>query len=311
MISNDFEKLNHNDPSVITVGTFDGIHLGHQQLIKKVIQVSKAEQLKSIVLTFDPHPRSVLENSKNISLLNTFQEKENILIPFGLDFLVKKKFTEEFSKMSSIDFVKNILIDRLNLKHLIIGHDHHFGKNRTANITQLLEYSKQYDFKVTQVDAFKLNGISVSSSKIRNLIKDGNIDEANRFLGYNMFLSGTVVSGKGRGKKIGFPTANIVLEKLKIKPGNGVYLISSMYAGIQIYGMMNIGNNPTFDDKSPSIEVHFFDFDQKIYDENIHMQIITRIRNEIKFSGSDELSNQLIEDKKKCIEFISRNKKSP
>lgn len=311
MISKNFEKFNHNYPSVITVGTFDGIHLGHQQLIKKVIEVSKAEQSKSIVLTFDPHPRSVLENSKKISLLNTFQEKENILIPFGLDFLVKKKFTEEFSKMSSIDFVKNILIDKLNLKHLVIGHDHHFGRNRTANITQLMEYSKQYDFKVTQVDAFKLNGISVSSTKIRNLIKEGNIDEANRFLGYNMFLSGTVVAGKGRGKKMGFPTANILLEKLKIKPGNGVYLISSMYAGIKIYGMMNIGNNPTFDDKSPSIEVHFFDFDQKIYDENIHMQIITRIRNEIKFSGSDELSNQLIEDKKKCIEFISRNKKSP
>lgn len=311
MISKDFEKFNHNYPSVITVGTFDGIHLGHQQLIKKVIEVSKAEQSKSIVLTFDPHPRSVLENSKNISLLNTFQEKENLLIPFGLDFLVKKKFTEEFSKMSSIDFVKNVLIDRLNLKHLVIGHDHHFGRNRTANITQLMEYSKQYDFKVTQVDAFKLNGISVSSTKIRNLIKEGNIDEANRFLGYNMFLSGTVVAGKGRGKKMGFPTANILLEKLKIKPGNGVYLISSMYARIKIYGMMNIGNNPTFDDKSPSIEVHFFDFDQKIYDENIHMQIITRIRNEIKFSGSDELSNQLIEDKKKCIEFISRNKKSP
>ena len=311
MISKDFEKFNHNYPSVITVGTFDGIHLGHQQLIKKVIEVSKAEQSKSIVLTFDPHPRSVLENSKNISLLNSFQEKENILIPFGLDFLVKKKFTEEFSKMSSIDFVKNILIDKLNLKHLVIGHDHHFGRNRTANITQLMEYSKQYDFKVTQVDAFKLNGISVSSTKIRNLIKEGNIDEANRFLGYNMFLSGTVVAGKGRGKKMGFPTANILLEKLKIKPGNGVYLISSMYARIKIYGMMNIGNNPTFDDKSPSIEVHFFDFDQKIYDKNIHIQIITRIRNEIKFSGSDELSNQLIEDKKKCIEFISRNKKSP
>ena len=311
MISEDFEKLNHNYPSVITVGTFDGIHLGHQQLIKKVIQISKEEHLKSIVLTFDPHPRSVLENSKNISLLNTFQEKENILIPFGLDFLVKKKFTAEFSKMSSIDFVKNILIDGLNLKHLIIGHDHHFGRNRTANITQLMEYSKLYHFKVTQVDPFKLNSISVSSTKIRNLIKDGNIDEANRFLGYNMFLSGRVVAGKGRGKKMGFPTANILLEKLKIKPGNGVYLISSIYAGIKIYGMMNIGNNPTFDDKSPSIEVNFFDFDHKIYDENIQIQIITRIRNEIKFSGSDELSNQLIEDKKKCIEFISRNKKSP
>lgn len=311
MISKDFEKLYHNYPSVITVGTFDGIHLGHQQLIKKVIQVSRVEHLKSIVFTFDPHPRSILENSKNISLLNTFQEKENILIPYGLDFLVKKKFTEEFSKMSSVDFVKNILIDRLNLKHLVIGHDHHFGRNRTANITQLMEYSKKYDFKVTQVDAFKLNGISVSSTKIRDLIKDGNIDEANRFLGYNMFLSGFVVAGKGRGKKMGFPTANILLEKLKIKPGNGVYLISSMYAGIKIYGMMNIGDNPTFDDKSPSIEVHFFDFDQKIYHENIHIQIITRIRNEIKFSGSEELSNQLIEDKKKCIEFISRNKKSP
>jgi len=311
LISEDFEKLNHNCPSVITVGTFDGIHLGHQQLIKKVIQISKEEHLKSIVLTFDPHPRSVLKNSKNISLLNTFQEKENILIPFGLDFLVKKKFTAEFSKMSSIDFVKNILIDGLNLKHLVIGHDHHFGRNRTANITQLMEYSKLYHFKVTQVDAFKLNSISVSSTKIRNLIKEGNIDQANRFLGYNMFLSGRVVAGKGRGRKMGFPTANILLEKLKIKPGNGVYLISSKYAGIKIYGMMNIGNNPTFDDKSPSIEVHFFDFDQKIYDENIQMQIITRIRNEIKFSGSDELSNQLIEDKKKCIEFISRNKKSP
>ena len=311
MISKDFEKFNHNYPSVITVGTFDGIHQGHQQLIKKVIQVSKGEHLKSIVLTFDPHPRSVLESQKNIRLLNTFQEKENILIPFGLDFLIKKKFTKDFSKMSSVDFVKNILIDGLNLKHLVIGHDHHFGRNRTANITQLMEYSKLYDFKVTQVDAFELNDISVSSTKIRNLIVDGNIDEANRFLGYNMFLSGTVVAGEGRGKKMGFPTANIVLEKLKIKPGNGVYLISSMYAGIKIYGMMNIGNNPTFDDKSPSIEVHFFDFDQKIYDENIQIQIITRIRNEIKFSGKDELSNQLIEDKKKCIEFISRNKKSP
>lgn len=311
MISEDFEKLKENYPSVITVGTFDGIHLGHRQLIKKVIQISSEENLKSIVLTFDPHPRSVLENNKNISLLNTHQEKENILIPLGLDFLVKKKFTIEFSKMSSVNFVKNILIHRLNLKHLVIGHDHHFGRNRTANITQLIEYSKLYNFKVTQLDAFKLNGISVSSTKIRNLIKDGNIDQANRFLGYNMFLSGTVVAGKGRGKKMGFPTANILLEKLKIKPGNGVYLISSKYAGIKIYGMMNIGNNPTFDDKSPSIEVHFFDFDQKIYDENIQMQIITRIRNEIKFSGSDELSNQLIEDKKKCIEFISRNKKSP
>ena len=261
-------------------------------------------------MTFDPHPRSVLENKKNISLLNTFKEKENILIPFGLDFLVKKKFTEEFSKMSSIDFVKNILIKGLNLKHLVIGHDHHFGRNRTANITQLMEYSKLYDFKVTQVDAFKLNGISVSSTKIRSLIKDGNIDQANRFLGYNMFLSGTVVAGKGRGKKIGFPTANIVLDQLKIKPGNGVYLISSTFTGIKIYGMMNIGNNPTFDDKIPSIEVHFFDFDKKIYDENISIQIITRIRSEIKFSSSNELSNQLIEDKKKCIEFISRNKKS-
>ena len=311
MISKDFEKFNHNYPSVITVGTFDGIHLGHQQLIKKVIQVSKEEHLKSIVLTFDPHPRSVLESQKNIRLLNTFQEKENILTPFGLDFLVKKKFTKDFSKMSSVDFVKNILIDGLNLKHLVIGHDHHFGRNRTANITQLMEYSKLYDFKVTQVDAFQLNDISVSSTKIRNLIVDGNIDEANRFLGYNMFLSGIVVAGKGRGKKIGFPTANIQLNESKIKPGNGVYLISSIYSGIKIYGMMNIGNNPTFDDKSPSIEVHFFDFDQKIYDENIHMQIISRIRNEIKFSGSDELSNQLIEDKKKCIEFISRNKKSP
>ena len=135
-------------------------------------------------MTFDPHPRSVLKNSKNISLLNTFQEKENILIPFGLDFLVKKRFTAEFSKMSSIDFVKNILIDGLNLKHLVIGHDHHFGRNRTANITQLIEYSKLYNFKVTQVDAFRLNSISLSSTKIRNLIKDGNIDQANRFLGY-------------------------------------------------------------------------------------------------------------------------------
>ena len=207
--------------------------------------------------------------------------------------------------------MKNILIKGLNLKHLVIGHDHHFGRNRTANITQLMEYSKLYDFKVTQVDAFKLNGISVSSTKIRSLIKDGNIDLANRFLGYNMFLSGTVVAGKGRGKKIGFPTANIILDQLKIKPGNGVYLISSKFTGIKIYGMMNIGNNPTFDDKNPSIEVHFFDFDKKIYDENISIQIITRIRSEIKFSSSNELSNQLIEDKKKCIEFISRNKKSP
>ena len=297
-------------PSVITVGTFDGIHLGHQKLIKRVLDISKKENLNSIILSFHPHPKIVLNNNPEIILLNTLEEKKEILNSYDIDYFILKEFTKEFSRLSPLEFVRDILVKKLNAKHIVIGYDHHFGRNRDASVSQLKEFSKIFDFKVTEVKALVENNISVSSTKIRSFINEGDFINANNFLGYNFILSGQVHKGLGRGKKLGFPTANITIGKNKIKPGNGVYFIYSEFNDSVVYGMMNIGSNPTFNDKKSSIEIHFFDFTENLYDLNISVRIVSKIRNEIKFKNADHLSNQLEKDQKKCIELISILKKT-
>ena len=310
MVSLSIKDYDLKSPSVITVGTFDGIHLGHQKLIKRVLDISKKENLNSIILSFYPHPKIVLNNNPEISLLNTLEEKKEILNSYDIDYLILKEFTKEFSRLSPLEFVRDILVKKLNVKHIVIGYDHHFGRNRDASVSQLKEFSKIFDFKVTEVKALVENNISVSSTKIRGFIKEGNFINANRFLGYNFILSGQVNKGLGRGKKLGFPTANISIDKNKIKPGNGVYFIYSEFNESVVHGMMNIGSNPTFKDKKSSIEIHFFHFTEDLYDLDISVRIVSKIRNEIKFKNADHLSNQLEKDQKKCIELISILKKT-
>ena len=310
MVSLSIKDYDLKSPSVITVGTFDGIHLGHQKLIKRVLDISKKENLNSIILSFHPHPKIVLNNNPEIILLNTLEEKKEILNSYDIDYFILKGFTKEFSRLSPLEFVRDILVKKLNAKHIVIGYDHHFGRNRDASVSQLKEFSKIFDFKVTEVKALVENNISVSSTKIRGFIKEGNFIKANNFLGYNFILSGQVNKGLGRGKKLGFPTANITIDKNKIKPGNGVYFIYSEFNDSVVYGMMNIGSNPTFNDKKSSIEIHFFDFTENLYDLNISVRIVSKIRNEIKFKNADHLSNQLEKDQKKCIELISILKKT-
>ena len=310
MISINLEEYSESKPSVVTVGSFDGIHLGHIKLIEKTISISKQEGLKSIILTFNPHPKVILNKKSNFSFLSTYDEKNTIFKSLDFDFLVVKKFDDAFSKLTPEEFVRDILVEKLNVKHVVIGYDHHFGRNGDASYKILNELSKVYNFKVTQIDAYIKDGISVSSTKIRNYISKGNFELANKLLGYEFNITGTVVKGKSRGKTLGFPTANIVVNSSKILPGNGVYLINSKVFNKSIHGMMNVGQNPTFKDKEHSIEIHFFDFEKNIYGIRISVNILKKIREEIKFDSSSELSKQLQEDKKKCFQIIKSLKKT-
>jgi len=310
LTSLDIKDYKNSSSTVVTVGTFDGIHLGHRELISTVLNISKSENLKSIVLTFNPHPKIVLNNNPQISLLTTQKEKIEILNSFEIDFLITQQFTEDFSRLSPLEFVRDILVNKLNAKHIVIGYDHHFGRNRDANSNQLSEFSKLLDFKVTEVQAFNVNGVSISSTKIRNLISQGNIKSVNAYLGYDYILTGDVIKGFGRGKSLGFPTANIVVDRFKKKPSIGVYFIYSVIDNKIIYGMMNIGKNPTFSDKGHSIEVHFFDYNSNLYGKELNVRLLNKIREEIKFESPKELSSQLEIDKKKCFDLINSIKKT-
>ncbi len=294
-----------NTPSVITIGTFDGVHIGHQKIIKRLLQVGKQKQLASTVLTFFPHPRMVLQPSSDIKLLNTIEERQSLLSQMHLETLVIKRFSKDFSELSARAYVKNILVDELKAKHIIIGYDHHFGKNRSANINNLKAFGLEFGFEVEEISAQDIKDVAVSSTKIRNALTDGDIQTANSYLGAPYFLSGTVVKGKGLGKQIQFPTANIhIKEDYKLIPRNGVYTVSSIIDKKLVYGMMNIGTNPTVDGTKQSIEVHFFDLDKNLYDTTLKINILQRLRDEQKFDSLALLQQQLKQDKVNSLEFI-------
>ena len=250
----------------MTIGTFDGIHIGHQKILGDLIQSAKEQNTKSVVLTFFPHPRMVLQKNVNIELLNTIEEKSKLLEQMGLDYLIIHPFSKEFSRLTALDFVRDILVNQLNTSKLIIGYDHHFGKNREGNIDQLREYSHLYDFEVEEIPAQDIDDVSVSSTKIRNALHEGHLKTANNYLGYSFMIHGTVVNGKKLGGKIGYPTANIdVKEEYKLIPKTGVYVIQSEIDGTRYFGMMNIGYRPTVDGKHQTIEAHFLNFDDRLY----------------------------------------------
>ena len=290
---------------MITIGTFDGVHIGHKKIINQLTSISSKNNLISILLSFFPHPKMVLQNDNELKLINTIQEKEGLLNSLNLDYLIIKEFTKEFSRLSALEFVRDILVNKLNAKHIIIGYDHHFGRNRTANIEQLKEFGELYDFKVTEILAQDIDDIAISSTKIRKALINGEITLANKFLGYNFFFSGNVVHGNNIGKTISFPTANIKIDApYKLVPKNGVYIVKTTIDNQITFGMMNIGYNPTFNGKQKSIEIHFINFNKNIYDKTLTIEMILRIRNEIKFNTVDDLKKQLEQDKLSTLNYI-------
>ncbi len=293
--------------SIVTIGTFDGVHIGHKLILEKLIQNAKERDCESVVLTFFPHPRMVLQESSDVKLINTIEEKSELIGNIGIENLIIHPFDQKFSRLTAEEFVKTILVDLLNIKKIIIGYDHRFGRNRTANIDDLIVYGKQYDFEVEQISAQEINDNAVSSTKIRNAILEGNISLANKYLGYNYTFSGEVVKGKQLGRTIGFPTANIqIKESYKLIPKNGVYIVKSNYDGNTIFGMMNIGNRPTVNGEHQTIEVNFFDFNEDIYNKIISIEILDFIREEQKFDSLDSLKSQLNKDQQTSSSYISK-----
>lgn len=300
--------------TAITIGTFDGVHVGHRKILERLTRNGAESGLKSTVLTFFPHPRMVLQKDADIKLLNTVEEKTEILQKLGIDQLIIHPFTREFSRLSATDFVRDILVNSLRTKKIIIGYDHRFGRNRNANINDLRTFGNTLDFEVEEIPAQEINDVSVSSTKIRKALEKGNIQKANKYLGYPYMLTGTIRKGKGLGRQFGFPTANIFIEEAyKLVPKNGVYVVQSVLNDRLVYGMMNIGYNPTVSDsKDPTnnrqenIEVHFFNIDIDLYDTKIKVEILKRIRDEHKFNSVDTLKDQLQKDKETALAFISQ-----
>ena len=304
-VYNSIAAYKKTKPSIVTIGTFDGVHIGHTKIINQLTTISLKNNLTSILLSFFPHPKMVLQNDNELKLINTIQEKEGLLNSLNLDYLIIKEFTKEFSRLSALEFVRDILVNKLNAKHIIIGYDHHFGRNRTANIEQLKEFGELYDFKVTEILAQDIDDIAISSTKIRKALINGEITLANKFLGYNFFFSGNVVHGNNIGKTISFPTANIKIDApYKLVPKNGVYIVKTTIDNQITFGMMNIGYNPTFNGKQKSIEIHFINFNKNIYDKTLTIEMILRIRNEIKFNTVDDLKKQLEQDKLSTLNYI-------
>jgi len=303
---NNINEFNCKKSTIITIGTFDGVHLGHQKILKKLNVEAENIGLESSVLTFFPHPRTVLNPDSSLKLINTIKERISLFKKSKIDNLIVHPFTKEFSELDSEDYVKNILVDQLKAKIVLIGYDHKFGKNRTADINNLKEYGIKYNFEVIEIKAEEINDIAISSTKIRNSIEEGDIQLTNSYLGYEFSFFGKVVKGNSIGKTLGFPTANIKIgTDLKLIPKNGVYLISTIINQKIIFGMMNIGIKPTTNENTKSIEVNLFDFNQDLYDTNITIYIKQFLREEIKFDSLNELKLQIEKDKITCNSIIN------
>lgn len=301
-------NFSYKGKTVITIGTFDGVHIGHQKILSRLIASAKKQNKKSVLLTFFPHPRMVLQKDVRLELINTIDEKAVLLEEMGLDFLVIHPFSLEFSRLTALDFVRDLLVNQLNTSKLVIGYDHHFGKNREGNIQQLTEYSLMYDYEVEEIPAQDIDDVSVSSTKIRKALHSGHLQTANKYLGYNFSLTGKVVNGKKLGGKIGFPTANIdIKEDYKLIPKTGVYVVKSTIDSEVCFGMMNIGYRPTVKGTHQTIEVHFFNYNGDLYEKNLSVHLLYYLREEQNFENVDALISQLHLDKKSAQDYIENN----
>ena len=301
-------SYNNTRPSAVTIGTFDGVHLGHRAILERLVKTATDENLDSVLLTFFPHPRMVLQKDVQLKLINTIDERKELIKKTGLDQLVIHPFTKEFSRLTALQFVRDILINCLNVKKIIIGYDHRFGRNRNATIEDLKEFGITYDFEVIEITAQELDEVAISSSKIRRALENGHIKTANSYLGYLFMLNGTIVKGKGIGKTLDFPTANLqVEENYKIIPKNGVYVVQTNISGERVFGITNIGTNPTFGGSVKTIETYFLDFNEILYGKFLKLEFLKRIRDEVNFETSDNLKEAIKKDESFAREYIKSN----
>tara|TARA_B100000927_G_C16454676_1_gene465335 strand:- start:3 stop:932 length:930 start_codon:yes stop_codon:yes gene_type:complete len=306
-IYHSIEEFPTDVKTVVTTGTFDGVHKGHRVVINRINDIAHKNGLQSLVFTLNPHPRHVLyPEDQQLKLINSIDEKIQALKTTGLQNLVVYEFTKKFSRTNSVHFVRDILVNKLNMKHMVVGFDHHFGRNRQGTFDNLVELSHFYDFQLEQIQPQNIKKITISSTKIRKAIIDGDIMKANQYLSSNFSLFGKVIRGNGIGRKIDFPTANIKLNyKWKILPKNGVYAVIVNIGKEKKIGMLNIGVRPSISDNIFSIEVNIFDFKDNIYDREINVEFIKRIRDEKKFINLESLKNQLIIDEIHCRNFFA------
>ena len=297
--------MSNKQKSVIALGTFDGVHLGHQKIIHALLDEAKKLNAIPMVVTFFPHPTHVLTPDRPLKMINSINERVALLKDKGIETVIVKEFTKEFSKISALELIQNELLKKHQMQTLLVGYDHSFGKNKEGDYETLKNYGEQFHFSVKQVAAFEKDKLAISSTLIRNLLLEGNIIKANQYLNYTFCLYGKVVKGNQLGRRIGFNTANIDLDyPNKIVPKVGVYVVQSTINNKAYFGMMNIGYRPTINGTTRTIEVHYFNFDANLYDKEVRVKILHRIRDEFKFDSVDKLKIQLKKDKLYSLEYL-------
>lgn len=302
----DIENYTLTQSCVLTIGTFDGVHVGHQKIIKKLVKQAHKQNQLAVVLTFFPHPRMVLQKDQSLRLIDTMEEKQNHLAALGVDVLVVHPFSKAFSRLTALEFTRDILVNRFHIASLIIGYDHRFGRNREATVEDLIELGTSYDFTVKKIEAQEIASVNVSSTKIRKALEQGDLKIVNSYLGRTYTLTGTVRKGNGIGRTLDFRTANLeIQEEYKLLPADGVYFMETSWNNTDYYGMMNIGVRPTVSgDPKHTIEVHLFDFEENIYHQKLSVSILQMIRKEQKFNSLELLKDQLEKDRLFCLEKI-------
>lgn len=296
-IIKNFSDYHDKTPLALSIGMFDGVHLGHQCIINQLNSVAEEKNLESAILTFWPHPRTIFSPNDDLKLLNTIEEKTYFLQKHGVKHLFLKEFDAPFRNLTGEEFVKQILVSKLNVKHLIIGHDHTFGKDKSGDFQLLEKMAPEFGFEVEQVEAVDFHDKHISSTQIRNALSGGNVKEANEMLGYVYSVSGTVIHGKKIGRTIGYPTANIEVNSLKLLPKKGAYIVDVFVKNHHLKGMLSIGTNPTVSGDKLSVEVYILDFDEDIYDQEISVNFREFLHDEIKFENLEKLIERLDEDK--------------
>ncbi len=326
---NDFERL---DNAVVTIGTFDGVHLGHQKIISQLVEKANKNKGESVILTFFPHPRMIINpGDHQLMMINTMPEKATLMEELGVDHLIITPFTRDFSNQSAKRYIKDILIDQIGMKEMVIGYDHRFGKDRSGGLKELQHFAEIHHYLIDEIPEQDINDLAVSSTRIRESLIKGDVDAANELMGHPFTLSGKVIRGDQIGRTLGYPTANLFIEEnYKLIPSDGIYAVTveiqdtrnknqeihnpfqpehlkSKIVNQKYWGMAYIGHRPTINGMSQNIEVNIFDFDEDIYHQNITMNFLHFIRHDVKFEGLEKLTQQLGRDKESTLSFFKTN----
>ena len=302
----EFKKLNN---AVATIGTFDGVHYGHQKIIKRLCELAKSTGGESVILTFFPHPRLIIDpENQDLKMINTINEKAKILAGLGVDHLIITPFTRDFSNLTPAEYIQNISVDTIGIKNLIVGYDHRFGKDRKGGLQDLEAFSKNFNYKIEQIPEQDINAVAVSSTNIRTALLDGDVALAANYLGYNFSIHGRVIKGDKIGRTIGFPTANIFVEETyKLIPSDGIYAVTVEMNNEVFKGMAYIGQRPTINGMTRNIEVNIFDFNKEIYGQEITMTFLEFLRHDVKFTGLEALKEQLQKDKEATLAYFKKS----